>query len=72
MVALVIYALFQMDVMDIQNPKSWLNLDLFLIAMKLQLDNTVGDKVFNILPEGKQSELIGRKADFAIVAWISL
>ena len=72
MVALVIYALFQMDVMDIQNPKSWLNLDLFLIAMKLQLDNTVGDKVFNILPEGKQLELIGRKADFAIVAWISL
>ena len=50
----------------------WFNPDLFLIAMKLQLDNIVGDKVFNILPKGKQSELIGRKADFATVAGISL
>lgn len=50
----------------------WLSLNLFLIAMKMQLDDIVGEEVFNILPKEKQSELIGRKADFAQKAGISL
>jgi len=50
----------------------WLNLNLFLIAMEMQLDDIVGEEVFNILPKEKQSELIGRKADFAQKADISL
>ncbi len=50
----------------------WLSLNLFLIAMEMQLDNIVGEEVFNILPKEKQSELIGRKADFAQKAGISL
>ncbi len=50
----------------------WLNRNLFLIAMEMQLDDIVGEEVFNILPKEKQSELIGRKADFAQKAGISL
>ncbi len=50
----------------------WLSLNLFLIAMEMQLDDIVGEEVFNILPKEKQSELIGRKADFAQKAGISL
>lgn len=43
----------------------WLNLNLFLIASQMQLDDIVGEEVFNTLPKEKQSELIGRKDDFA-------
>jgi len=50
----------------------WLNLNLFLIAMEIQLDDIVGEEVFNTLPKEKQSELIGRKVDFAQKAGISL
>ncbi len=50
----------------------WLNRNLFLIAMEMQLDDIVGEEVFNTLPKEKQSELIGRKADFAQKAGISL
>ncbi len=50
----------------------WLNRNLFLIAMEMQLDDIVGEEVFNTLPKKKQSELIGRKADFAQKAGISL
>jgi len=50
----------------------WLNLNLFLIGMEMQLDDIVGEEVFNTLPKEKQSELIGRKADFAQKAGISL
>ncbi len=50
----------------------WLSLNLFLIAMEMQLDDIVGEEVFNTLPKEKQSELIGRKADFAQKAGISL
>lgn len=50
----------------------WLNRNLFLIAMEMQLDDIVGEEVFNTLPKEKQSELIGRKADFAQKVGISL
>ena len=50
----------------------WLSLNLFLIALEMQLDDIVGEEVFNTLPKEKQSELIGRKADFAQKAGISL
>ncbi len=50
----------------------WLSLNLFLIAMEMQLDDIVGEEVFNTLPKEKQPELIGRKADFAQKAGISL
>ncbi len=49
-----------------------LSLNLFLIAKEMQLDDIVGEEVFNILSKEKQSELIGRKADFAQKAGISL
>ncbi len=50
----------------------WLSLNLFLIAMEMQLGDIVGEEVFNTLPKEKQSELIGEKADFAQRAGISL
>ncbi len=40
--------------------------------MEMQLDDIVSEEVFNILPKEKQPELIGRKADFAQKAGISL
>ncbi len=40
--------------------------------VKMQLDDIVGEEVFNILPKEKQSEFIGKKADFAQKADISL
>ena len=48
----------------------WLNLNLFLIAREMQIDDIVGEEVFNILSKEKQSELIGRKDDFAKKAGI--
>lgn len=50
----------------------WLNLNLFLIARKMQLDDIVGEEVFNILPKGIQLEIIGRKDDFAKQSGINL
>ncbi len=50
----------------------WLSIKLFLIAIEMQLDDIVGEEVFNILPKEKQSELIGKKAYFAKKAGISL
>ena len=49
----------------------WFSINLFLIAREMQLDNIVGEEVFNILPKEKQSELIGKKADFAKKAGIT-
>ena len=49
----------------------WFNPNLFLIAMEMQLDDIVGEEVFNILSKEKQSELIGEKADFAKKAGIT-
>ena len=39
----------------------WLNLNLFLIAMEMQLDDIVGEEVFNILPKEKQPTLQKRR-----------
>ncbi len=50
----------------------WLSIKLFLIAMEMQLDDIVGEEVFNILPKEKLSELIGKKAEFALKEGISL
>jgi len=33
----------------------WFNLNLFLIAMEMQLDDIVGEEVFSTLPKEKQS-----------------
>ena len=49
----------------------WLNLNVFLLAREMQLDDVLYEDVFNILPKEKQSELIGRKADFAKKAGIT-
>ena len=49
----------------------WLSINLFLIAREMRLDDIVGEEVFNALPKEKQSEFIGRKADFANKAGIT-
>ena len=49
----------------------WLNLNLFLIAIEMQLNDIVGEEVFNILSKEKQLELIGEKADFEKKAGIT-
>ena len=45
--------------------EEWLSLNVFLLARKMQLDDILYENLFNNLPKEKQSELIGRKADFA-------
>ena len=45
---------------------------LYLIAKEMRIDDIRYDEVFNALLEEKRSELIGRKADFAEKAGISL
>ena len=52
--------------------QEWFNTTLYLTAKKMQLDNILYEGVFNCLSKEKQSELIGRKADFAKKAGISL
>ena len=47
------------------------SLNVFLLAKEMQLDDILYEDVFNILPKEKQSELIGRKADFAKKAGIN-
>ena len=49
----------------------WLSLNVFLLAKEMQLDDVLYEDVFNILPKEKQSELIGRKDDFAKKAGIN-
>ncbi len=43
----------------------WLNLNVFLLAREMQLDDVLYEEVFDNLPKEKQLELIGRKDDFA-------
>ena len=50
----------------------WFNLNLFLIAREMQLEDIFDEEVFDNLPKEKQSELIGRKSDFANKAGITL
>ena len=45
---------------------------LYLIAKEMKLEEIHYEEVFDSLPEEKQSELIGRKADFAKAAGICL
>ncbi|MDE7430345.1 MAG: hypothetical protein K2N34_00265 [Lachnospiraceae bacterium] len=49
----------------------WLSLNVFLLAKEMQLDDILYEDVFNILPKEKQSELIGRKDNFAKKAGIN-
>lgn len=49
----------------------WFNLNVFLLAKEMQLDNILYEELFNNLPKEKQLELIGRKADFAKQAGIN-
>ena len=52
--------------------EEWLNTKLYLIAKEMKLEEIHYEEVFDSLPEEKQSELIGRKADFAKAAGICL
>lgn len=52
--------------------QEWLDMKLYLIAKEMQLDDILYEEIFNCLPKEKQSELIGKKADFAQKARISL
>ena len=49
----------------------WFNLNVFLLAKEMQLDDVLYEELFNSLPKGKQLELIGRKDDFAKKAGIT-
>ena len=48
----------------------WLNLNVFLLAREMRLDDVLYEEIFDNLPKEKQSELIGRKDDFAKQAGI--
>lgn len=50
----------------------WLNLNVFLLAREMQLDDVLYDDIFSVLPKEKQSELIGKKDYFAEKAGITL
>ena len=52
--------------------EEWLNLNVFLLAREMKLADVLYDDIFNHLPKEKQSELIGRKNDFAKIAGINL
>lgn len=39
----------------------WFNLNLFLIASEMQLEDILYEDIFSVLPKAKQSELIGKK-----------
>ena len=52
--------------------EEWLNLNAFLLASEMQLADVLYDDLFNNLPKEKQAELIGRKANFAKKAGITL
>lgn len=52
--------------------QEWLHATLYLTAEEMQLDDILYEEVFNRLSKEKQSAIIGRKADFAQKAEISL
>lgn len=52
--------------------EEWLNLNVFLLAREMKLADVLYDDIFNHLPKEKQSELIGRKNDFAKIAGLNL
>ena len=49
----------------------WLNLNVFLFAREMRLDDVLYGEIFDNLPKEKQMELIGRKDDFAKKAGIN-
>lgn len=48
-----------------------LNLNVFLLAREMRLDEVLYEEIFDHLPKEKQTELIGRKSDFAKKAGIT-
>lgn len=52
--------------------QEWLHATLYLTAKEMQLDDILYGEIFNRLSKEKQSELIGRKANFAKEAEICL
>ena len=51
--------------------EEWLSLNVFIIASEMRLEDVLYEDLFNNLPKEKQSELIGRKDDFAKKAGIT-
>ncbi len=51
--------------------QEWYDTSLYLVAKEMNLGNILYEEVFDNLPKEKQSELIGRKADFAKQAGIT-
>ena len=49
----------------------WLNLNVFLLAREMWLDDVLYEEIFDNMPKEKQSELIGRKSVFAKKAGIT-
>ena len=52
--------------------KDWYDTTLYLTAKEMKLDDILYEEVFNCLSKEKQSAIIGRKADFAQKADITL
>lgn len=52
--------------------QEWFNTTLYLTAKEIKLDDILYEEVFNRLSQEKQSVIIGRKADFAQKAGITL
>ena len=50
----------------------WLNIKLCCTAKEMSVDDILYEKMFKSLSKEKQSELIGRKADFAKMAGVNL
>ena len=52
--------------------QEWFNTTLYLAAKEMKLDDILYGEVFSRLSKEKQSAIIGRKADFAQKAGITL
>ncbi len=52
--------------------QEWFNTTLYLTAKEMKIDDILYQEVFNRLSKEKQSVIIGRKADFAQKAGITL
>ena len=51
--------------------EEWFSLNVFMLAREMQLADVLYEDLFNNLPREIQSELIGRKVDFAKKAGIT-
>ena len=51
--------------------EEWLSLNVFMLASEMQLEDVLYEDLFDNLSKEKQSELIGRKDDFAKKAGIT-